>query len=188
MTIKVMGRLRDPSDSDPKFTQACHPDELLAELAKRIPVDLVYAMIPHDDGLGYSLREVGQIVFDIHYVNEPQPRVTPLPSFSHPSQAQTRNDTSQPLIMEPIPREEDLFRVPPPKSQAELLAEAGIVERKVNLAPPKSKKKVKSQEEDDTNLPHTRSLGAKMVATGFSEATPAEAEAASKHAHLHEFK
>lgn len=61
----VVARFKDSKPGQPRFTASGSIQELMESVAARLPVDLIYAMIPHSDGSGYEMRVVGAITLDI---------------------------------------------------------------------------------------------------------------------------
>lgn len=76
---QVVARFKSP-DSSPRFTKSCNIDELMARLMQELPVDALYMVIPHDDGLGYNLRELGYLSLNV--VTRDQIEAEPAPTSS----------------------------------------------------------------------------------------------------------
>lgn len=120
----------------------------MTELVKTFPVDKVYFVVPHEDGMGFSLREAGVIV----------------PSF-----AQTVEEVRVQLPAVEIIQPEPEYKYYPAQAFIDDL-------KKSELKKPKRSKKTKPTSEDD--LPNPVSTGGTLQINGFTPATQAEAYAA----------
>lgn len=140
------------------FTKTYSVREILATLAESLPVDKIYFPIPHPDGKGYDFREAGTIVLTIQEPDAsgsvevpelviPTPAPPVPPSLQEPYGTIIVQNTGGPtppprptgnMVVKASPEasnqyqfggmDEDLDHKPRPKSQAELLAERGIIE------------------------------------------------------------
>jgi hypothetical protein len=166
---------------------------------KQLPIDLVYIVVPHQDGRGYSLREAGVVTVnllgtdvDLQVMPEPEQRPiesAPLASAHEPSEVANQTHVDQ---MEMFPE----FQFATPKSQAELLRERGLEQAPTQTKGGGAKKPRKARAQgrtasedkisDDPNdtswlegLPApTRAKGSVKI-NSIRTATPVEAEAAS---------
>ena len=206
--LQIVARYRG-TETNPKFTKTTTIPELMSEIAKALPVDLIYFVLPHLDGQGYSLRQAGILV--PHLVApgeaEPEPEVrtpitaefstTPLPPPS-PVRDRSTLPPSLPADEEPIPTPDDDIVLmepdmtfPKPKSQTELLHAMGL-ELPPTPAPKRAArkgKKVKGQPDIDPALgrqeeisasdPRLKARPGSTKITHIKAATPAEAKAAS---------
>lgn len=193
----VMGRIRGSDPKSPRFTASTTHQDLMAKLAEQLPVDLIYFVVPHPDGKGFSLREAGQVVLDIQVspdLDMPletvtpkplQPPAPPAPTELAPTVAEIGQQLPQDYVFGvQAPNEPDPFKFERPRSQAELLKERGIEQPKVNLAPKKKtrgKSRAKALDDiPDDQLPNPVSLGGRVQTNHISTATQAEQAAASK--------
>lgn len=157
---------RYKGETSPRFTKSCTIQELLVGLVERLPVDMIYFVVPHPDGKGYSLREAGLITLDLQPAeSQSLPVQQPPPPSSIPALT--------PAHTLPFTFSDESLNFPRPKSQAELLAERGLEQPSS-----KPKRTRKRKPTTDENLPHPVSNSTRRV-TSISTATPAEAEAAS---------
>lgn len=200
----VVARYRGTQNA-PKFTRPSTVDELLKEVVERIPVDLVYFLVPHPDGKGYSFREAGLVTLDIlsEGYQHPTPLLTPpAPFLSHSEPAGINVKQTSPTLPQPLDNPTDPsgyafgqdldLKLLPTKTQRELLAERGLeLPPKSSKVAPGSPKKKRSKgkptpsitEADiDASGPllHPVSNGSRVEITSISQATQAEAAAASK--------
>lgn len=214
--IQVVARFKNSDPANPRFTKTASFEELYVEIAKTLPVDKVYIVATDPDGLGYSLREIGTITLDLLTIDNVSANEKPSPSL-HSKQTMPSEPSIKPVIdrgedfvdkpiVDPSPppqpyafgqaQERDALVFDKPRPQAELLAERGVQEPKVNKASKemlaeqraeregkktsksaKSKaKKPKSEQTEsdpllDPNLPHPRSLGSKVRINKIVQAT-----------------
>jgi len=144
--VNVVARFKGSSENGPRFTKTATLEELLTEVAKAIPVDMLYIVTPYPSGGGYSLHEIGLLTLDIR---DPQGRPIATSSLSRPDplpETPPAKTVQEPLGEEisikptpslpPPPKDapqvilgqDTGFSFERPKSQAELLKERGIVE------------------------------------------------------------
>lgn len=198
----VMARFKTGHNSPsnlPRFTRAATIEELMMEVMKSLPVDLVYMMTPDKDGRGYGIREVGVITVDIVPVEhvataqevttsqEPGSPAAPTPLVKEEAPAPVR----QSFAFESV--EDRGFKFDTPKSQAELLKERGLEQPKAE-APGRKRRAKKAKAvvparpiSDDPNdnswmqgLPTPPKSKGHVSVTGIRTATAAEAAAASQ--------
>lgn len=179
----VIARLKaTPNDQNPHFTRSGTVDELLASIEARIPVDIIYYLTPGPDGKSFALIEVGRLIVDI------------VPTEMHRERSQQKiNDQS---IPQPQPTGDSV--------QNSHIERSGKVEMASQYSfsglgdigepiKPKAKRGFMAKllrggkDEPDQSGPMVKpgpsALMAKpgqMVTTGFIEATPEQAEAASE--------
>lgn len=192
---------RFKGDGPLRFTRSSTAEQLTAELVKAIPVDMVYCVVPNPDGSGYSLREVGPVTLDIlpSSPNLVMPHTPPAftavegdredndpqrLASSPPSQPATFVSHIPPVVSHQVdkdPFESDQPYRFPVKSQAELLAERGIVETPParSVATPAKKRSRKAKPAPLDAAPRKVISNSTRQVTGFTTATPAEAAAAS---------
>ena len=177
MTNLVVARFKGAPNETPRFTRTATIDELMKEVAASIPVDMIYFVVPHPDGKGFSLREAGLVILDVLQQDEvktPQPLVPPALEVVHQNGLISQDTRTMAPEIYPMGSNGLDFK---PKSQSELLAERGLEQA------PKSRKKsgkAPKRQREDLPLPTTISKGGIVKTTGFRTATPAEAAAASQ--------
>lgn len=152
------------------FSRTGTIQEVLQSLTDLLPVDNLYFLVPHPDGQGYSLREAGVAVIDIQPApaleSKPEPEaVEALSQPPLPSSRPLQSSTMEYQFMNDI--------APDPKSQAELSTPPE--KRKFSDIVKGLIKKVAGPPSGTHFFPN----GSGMVTTGFIEATPEQAEAAS---------
>ena len=138
------------------FSRSGTPEEVFASLQKLLPVDKLYFLVPHPDGKGYELREVGNVVVDFRANDELSTQETvqsnvsaSQPPTSTPEIRAVRPviDPGQPIAQDPTPpltqaadfrmaAPETGFKFDKPKSQSEALAERGIQDRAMKMHTP----------------------------------------------------
>lgn len=69
--VKLVARFKDSTPESPRFTQTGTIEELIRHVNERLPVDVVYVVEPHADGLGFSLREAGTLIVTISPTPQP---------------------------------------------------------------------------------------------------------------------
>jgi hypothetical protein len=219
----VVARLRPRTPNEaPRFTRMGTTEELLTELQAMLPADTAYVVVPDPDGKGFSFREAFRIQLTVTpsvgqfwdaprgaVLVTPEPLtppaspmdfagVTDMMRGESPQDATGRDAGPTPTLPMAEPVKFNSAGFERPRSQAELLAERGITEPKVNLRPvkkvvptpvraAKGRKKYPAQDPNDKDdpsipddkLPSTRSLTPRRSVTKIRQATPAEAAAAS---------
>ena len=197
----VAARFKDSDPTSPRITATCDIGTLIRSLMEKLPVDVLYAVDAHEDGKGFSLREIGVVTISVTPFDElEQAQSLPQSDFSLPATrppvATKDSTTRQPEALasnqtqfdfSPVSTKDD-FDFEKPKSQTQLLAERGIEQPVQLVRPPRSNKKngkvkaPRSQTDDntpDSQLPNPVSRGKTQV-TGFKAASQQEAEAASQ--------
>lgn len=187
-----MARVRRP-DGSWHFTRSTSIGELAEEAAKHLPCDVIYSFVP--DGFGFSLQPVGVFTLDVKPF-QPEDLQSPVrPQVKPPAPIE-----EEPVVIDDTPSgikevnppqgipDRFLFEGPiPTKTQQELLAERGLeiapekpeVRRRTRKAKPAPSFTDADLPDDDNELPRPVGRGQIQI-TGISQATEAEAMAASK--------
>lgn len=150
-TPLVVARFKPVEGQPLRFTASASPEELLASLEAKLPVDLIYGLIPFPDGKGYSLRELGLVALTVNSDVLPERAAAPAP------QAPTADRVTPGPAAPPLPSHEPVqlklpLEIPAPssgysfspnvehapKSQGELLKERGLEQ-----APPTASRRPK---------------------------------------------
>jgi hypothetical protein len=147
--IQIVARFKDSEPDNPRFTKTTTLEELFKEALKSLPVDLIYYILPHQDGLGYTLKEAGVLTLnietDLGKSNPATPTLAPAPIVPQ--------DTMEEVVEEAKSQAQPK-RIPPPnparpiqslsqtkfsqpKSQDQLAKELGIQDQKIQLHIPK---------------------------------------------------
>lgn len=175
--LPVVARVK--GEGPVQFTKSCTAQELLTKCIAALPVDLVYFVVPHSDGKGYSLREAGLLTLDLQPVEhqtQPAPLEPPSPQTvaTYKWEAPTPQETTQFQTYQ-----FDLDNPIKPQPQSVLLKERGL--EQPTPKPIKKKRTKKRPEPSDDDLPHPTSQGSTVKVTRISTATKAEQEAAGKN-------
>ena len=184
----VIVRLKKPK-GDVVFRSTTIP-QLFEDLKALVPETVIYGLVP--DGSGYSLQPVGVVTLDVKTL-QPEDLLGQVgPQVEPPAPPPIQEEVPAPLegikaeyASQGIPDQAQfLFEGPiPTKTQQELLTERGL--EVPPDAPKKRTRKAKpvpsetDDDIDDSKLPNPTGRGQVQI-TAFSNATPAEAEAASR--------
>lgn len=208
--LMVIGRRKTSSDQEPSFTKTMPIDEMVAELNKTLPIDMLFFVVPHSDGKGYELREAGIVTAYVHNPDTirtvaasvtpsepshqeiaPPPLPLPLRSVAVATEEpQPLQTPSQPVVETPSftpMTSDDDFKFATPKSQTELLHERGLelepVKGKIQKGKRKTAKAVESaggNEQEISASDPRLQARGSVKITHIKTATPQEAAAASQ--------
>lgn len=140
--VQVVARFKGGDPLNPRFTKTSTVEELFKAVKEALPVDKVFYILPHADGLGYHLREVGEMTVDILQLDmsakevdsSPASPLAPSPQVESEPDTETLpenviNDlqsiiSAQPMVPPSPPSEDGSFTgfapIKPPPSQDSL--------------------------------------------------------------------
>lgn len=169
--IQVVARFKGGDPVNPRFTKTASLKELMLEVMKALPVDMVYMVLPHQDGKGYSLRELGVLTADIADEIAPLESQDLIPDVAQPAPIAPSN-VAQSEASAPsgaTPQDASLQVDPHIAYQVSVAA---------SREEPLTKKPRKKKASPDS-LPSVRSRGGEVVVTSITPGTPEQIAAAS---------
>ena len=203
----VVARLKGGDQDKPRFTATATVEQLFAELTERLPVDKIYFVYQHPDGLGYSLQEAGVVI--CHLLAEglqrpalPQSPLPLSPTLGGKEKIEPRanmspkedvvakdwypiedlthpeEDDTNPFKFEEPKSQRELGNEPPPPTQGQQAMAVSKAPKKTKTKAPKTSTTSKLVDEEDDKLPNPVSRGT-LKSTGFQVATPDQAQRAS---------
>lgn len=108
--LLVMARFKGGDPASPRFTQSTTVDKLMEAIASKLPVDMIYYMLPDADGGGYSLRVAGLVTLDIippeHLIDSGAGHQSPAPQPAAPAASEPEIavfDQGEEIVAKPIP-------------------------------------------------------------------------------------
>lgn len=169
--IQVVARFKGGDPVNPRFTKTASLKELMLEVMKALPVDMVYMVLPHQDGKGYSLRELGVLTADIADEIAPLESQDIIPEVARRQQDVARRQQDVAQVTHFLPEDDTTPQVDP------LLAPQVAAPTVSNVEQVAKKPRKKKSAPD--SLPSVTSNGGRVEVTSITPGTPEQIAAAS---------